>query len=69
MTTIYARMTSEDKAQATSAVVKVFRNSQPYVSGYPDLRAARVRNSHQFRSSVASSVHMDVRGGGEQTAS
>ena len=68
MTTIYARMAKEDEAWKAKAFMKAFRNSQPSVSVHRYLRVSRAGNSHHFRSSVASSVSMNVLGGGRQTA-
>jgi integrase/recombinase XerD len=52
-TTIYAKVTKEDKARAADALAKAFRNSQPSVPAYRHLRGRQVGNSHHFRSSVA----------------
>ena len=68
MRTIYACVAREDEAWQAKALMKAFRNSQPSLPVYRYLQAPRVGNLHHFRSSVASSAMMGVRGAGEQAS-
>jgi integrase-like protein len=67
-TTIYAKVTREDKLRAADALAKAFRNSQPCVPAIGHLRMPRRANSHRLPPSVASSVAMGAGGAGGQTA-
>ena len=48
MTTIYARMAREDEACLAKALMKAFRNSQPSVPVYRDIRVSRARTRTTF---------------------
>jgi len=55
-TTIYAKITKEDKLRAANALAKAFRNSQPCVPAVRYLRAGVRAKSQHSRQRGASSV-------------